>query len=251
MNQKSPLRRLGIALSAAVLIFSLCRIVTELNNYRDARNVYSQLARDSVTEPPADDTDAEAPTAEAVPISVDFDALREQYPDLCGWLYCENTAINYPIMQGDDNDEYLRALPDGTYSAGGSLFVDYRANADFTDLRTVIYGHNMYDGSMFSALSDYADDAYAAAHDTLFLLTPSDSLRLEVIAGLRVSYTCDLYSPLQTPEQLAEFIASARNDSFFTPMHINTEYSAVCCLSTCVHNSTARTVIICGITPCG
>ncbi|MBQ6583391.1 MAG: class B sortase, partial [Mogibacterium sp.] len=80
---------------------------------------------------------------------VDFDELLKINPDVQGWLYQKDTVINYPVVQGQDNDEYLHTLVDGTWSGGGTLFVDYRNQSNFGDFNSIIYGHHMKDGSMF------------------------------------------------------------------------------------------------------
>ena len=80
---------------------------------------------------------------ERAPISVDFEALQGENPDIIGWLYCEGTPINYPIVQSEDNSYYLRRLTDGSYNANGTLFLDYRCARDFTDFNCVVYGHRM------------------------------------------------------------------------------------------------------------
>ena len=74
---------------------------------------------------------------ELAPFAVDFDALLEVNPEVTGWLYCEDTQINYPVLQGEDNDLYLHHLYDKSYCFGGSLFVEAMNKRNFEDYNTI------------------------------------------------------------------------------------------------------------------
>ena len=79
-----------------------------------------------------------------------------KYQDAIGWIKVPGTRIDYIIMQGEDNNQYLKTTPDGIYNKHGSIFADYRTNEVYYDNRhIVLYGHNMSDGSMFSAVEDF------------------------------------------------------------------------------------------------
>ncbi len=112
------------------------------------------------------------PEAVEIGITVDFDALLEINPDVIGWLYCPDTVINYPLVQGEDNDYYLHRLINGTPNNNGTLFVDEQNSAGFSDENTVIYGHHMRNGSMFGYLENYEQQSYYEAHPVVYLLTP-------------------------------------------------------------------------------
>ncbi len=85
---------------------------------------------------------------------VDFDSLREKNGDTVGYLSVNNTDINYVVVKGKDNSYYLRHNFNKDYNVGGWIFADYRNKLDGTDRNTIIYGHNMTDGSMFGSLSN-------------------------------------------------------------------------------------------------
>ena len=78
---------------------------------------------------------------------VDFAALDD----------VNGTVLNYPVVQGNDNSYYLSHLFDGSDNAGGCLFLDSRNNSDFTDDNTIIYGHNMKNGTMFASINQYQE----------------------------------------------------------------------------------------------
>ena len=103
--------------------------------------------------------------------------------DIIGWLTLPDTVINYPVTQADDNEYYLHHLYDGTYNKVGCLFADYENKADFSDRNTIIYGHNMRDGSMFAALNEYDEQSYFDTHKQMYLVTPEGGYLCEVFAA--------------------------------------------------------------------
>ncbi|MEK5475755.1 class B sortase [Paenibacillus sp. FSL R5-0407] len=115
---------------------------------------------------------------------VDFTALRQINADAVAWITAEESVIDYPVVQGKDNDYYLNHLFTGQKNKLGSLFVDYRTPGDFSGKSTVIYGHNMKDGSMFASLTDYRDQAYYDEHSVMQLYTPDGSYSIEFFAGI-------------------------------------------------------------------
>ena len=117
---------------------------------------------------------------------VDFTSLDRINPSVVGWLAAEGTEIDYPVVRGNDNDFYLRHLVTGESNQMGSIFMDYRNHSDFSDKNTIIYGHNMKDGSMFSSLTKYKDQRYYDDFPTMLLYTPAGDFTIELFAGLVV-----------------------------------------------------------------
>ena len=97
-------------------------------------------------------------------LSYSFQELKAMNPDVCGWLTLDHTKIDYPVVQGTDNFEYLEKDVLGNPSVAGSIFLDYRNERDFSDSKNIIYGHNMKDGSMFHVLRNYQDIDFFQEH---------------------------------------------------------------------------------------
>lgn len=136
------------------------------------------LPGDSDNNDPTQDPsgDPECPT-------VQFDELLKTNGDVIAWIYGANTHINYPVVQGSDNDYYLRHLLDGTWNDNGSIFMDCANSADFSDQNSLIYGHNMTSGAMFSNLVKYKQQAYYDQHPYLYMLTPSRATSCTCLPG--------------------------------------------------------------------
>jgi len=147
---------------------------------------------------------------------VDFDAMREMFPDIVGWIQSEGTVINYPIVLGDDNDFYLYRLADGTRNAMGSIFMDYRNLADFSDGNIVIYGHDMRSGDKFGSFRNYRDQQYFERHSTMFIFTPQRDFELVIFAGFLLDSAYEV-PPMSFRDEadFDQYIADITRRSFF------------------------------------
>lgn len=94
----------------------------------------------------------------------DYQKLLDVNADALGWISLSGTVIDYPILQGADNDEYLHASVTGEYAYAGSIFVDYRNTLGLEGHYCIVYGHNMNNGSMFGTLKKYKESSYLEAH---------------------------------------------------------------------------------------
>lgn len=196
---RKPIIVLLILLCAALALFSGYMVFSEIREYKEGSEAYDELTEfveqpkqtEPETKPSTEPSETESMTEPEEPTvvlpAVDFTALREKAPDVIGWLTLSDTAINYPVVQADNNDYYLRRLYDGTYNQAGCLFADYRSAADLSGRNTVIYGHNMRDGSMFSTLREYVSQEFCEAHPTMYLITPDCGYIVEIFAAFTAS----------------------------------------------------------------
>lgn len=221
----------------AILIsgYQLYNIFSE---YAEGKALYEDTAQQYTAAVDQDNSeeesaDAESDEAAAPPISVDFDALLEENSDVVGWLYCEDTVINYPILQAEDNDTYLRYMIDGTYNSAGSIFMDYRCSSDFSSVNTILYGHNMKNDTMFGTLTDYNEQSYYDSHPILWLLTPEGDYRIDLIAGYVLAADSELYQTISDQELLTSCISQALSQSTFRSTAEYAETDKIITLSTC------------------
>lgn len=119
----------------------------------------------------------ENPEGGKVEIPIDFAALQERNPDVYAWITIPGTAIDYPILQSEtDNTYYLTHTIDGAESPEGSIYTETYNSRDFEDPNTVIYGHDMANGSMFQNLLDYQDRSFFDENREVLIYTP-DAIR--------------------------------------------------------------------------
>ena len=177
----------AVALSLLMAACSSFMLVQEIGEYRESAEAYDGLA-DLVEMPQQeekpDTTEETSGEDDSVVLpSVDFEILQENGPDIIAWLTLPDTAVNYPVTQAEDNDYYLRHLYDGTYNKAGCLFADYENKKDFSDRNTIIYGHNMRDGSMFASLNEYKEQSYYDSHPQMYLVTPDGGYLCDIFAA--------------------------------------------------------------------
>ena len=133
---------------------------------------YEAIREEVKTEEPA-----EEPESAPVTIPIDFASLQAQNPDVYAWITVPGTNIDYPILQSDGyNSYYLDHTLNGESSPEGSIFTENYNSKDFEDPNTVIYGHNMKNGSMFQNLHNYQDRDFFDNNRDVIIYTP-DAIR--------------------------------------------------------------------------
>ena len=123
----------------------------------------------------------------------DLAALREVNPDVVGWIRVPDTKIDYPVVQGEDNNFYLKHTWQGHENTVGTIFMDYGSSPDLTDFNTLIYGHNMRTGSMFASLRNYSQQDYFNAHPYVYLLVDNGAFRFEVFSAYQAELDASAY----------------------------------------------------------
>jgi sortase B len=168
---------------------------------------------------------------------VDFDSLRQINGDVIGWIYIPDTQINYPIVQGENNDEYLYHLLTGEYNGSGSIFMDYRNDADWLDRHSVIYGHNMKNGTMFADILNYQNRDFYKAHPTGYLLTPYGNFEIVFFAGYVANPTVPEENAWELnfadDESYLQWLSNAESRSAFQSNTVPDVQERVITLSTC------------------
>lgn len=120
-------------------------------------------------------------------------AMNSAYPDAVGWLYISDSAINYPVVQGGDNDFYLHHAYDGSYLKAGSVFLDNRCENRFMNPINIVYAHNMKNGSMFAGVQKFTDSAYFDSHRYGWIATPETVYRIDFFSCAKADMNDELY----------------------------------------------------------
>ena len=248
---KRALPTLLLIVCMLMFFFACSQLVQTYRQYEDGTTAYEEL--DDVytailptnDEPQMQEIDEPQIVQETAPITVDFESLTAQYPDVVAWIYCPGTVIDYPIMQAESNEKYLRTLPDGTWNIAGTLFMDYRNAKDFSDSNSIIYGHNMKNDSMFGMLPDYSSQEYYEANPQWYLLTPTADYKIELIAGYVTHSTSEAYAMPGTQEDKESLIQTALSSSDFIADVEIAENENLITLSTCSYEyDDARYVLV-------
>lgn len=212
---RTAVRRIAMLLLLAAFLISAGTVAFVKRQYRESAQLYEQASRHYTLPaapqaagltPKEADKPVEVPAAsdaplEHAPIAVDFDALRAVNPEVVGWIYCEDSAINYPVLQAADNEYYLHRSYDRSYSVSGSIFAEAANRPGFVDCNTILYGHHMNNGSMFASLERWADQSYYEEHPVLWLLTPEQDYKLLLFSGFTTSAYSDIYTVRAEPDE--------------------------------------------------
>lgn len=170
-------------------------------------------------------------------INFNFKALLKLCEDGVGYIYQDDTVVSYPILQAEDNDKYLRHLMNGEYNVAGSLFVDYAFEEGLNSRYSIIYGHNMDDGSMFGTLTKYKDEEYYKEHPEFQIFVGDRGYVYYVYAAAQVPIDSFVFNYNDmTDEEFLEFMAEVKELTDYEidiPVKI-TEHSHVVLLSTCI-----------------
>ena len=168
--------------------------------------------------------------------------LREAYDNSIGWIYVPDTHINYPIMQSEDNDFYLHHGADGGYLYAGSIFLDYRCNADFSGVSNILYGHNMSNRSMFADVTNFTDRAYFDSHRYGWLTTENDVYSICFFAVDVTENTGEIYN---TDSKWRTVMSEVVNRAVIYDDIEIADTDKLLMLSTCTGaNSSSRTVLV-------
>ena len=149
-------------------LFSLFKVGTILYGYYQGNSQYEEVQEIAKTE-------------EKEASGIDFAALRKINEDVKAWIYLEDTAIDYPVLQTTNNDYYIYHMFNGQENGAGSIFIDYRNEKPFKDFVTVLHGHRMKDGSMFKPLVQYSDPEFYKSHKVIEITTPKQKYNCKVL----------------------------------------------------------------------
>ena len=161
-------------------------------------------------------------------MDIDFDGLKEQNPDIVGWIDVPGTSISYPVVQGEDNDFYLHHDLDGNESINGTIFIDNRVDLDLGDDSSTIqncpigfYGHHMNPNraiKMFQPLMKYKEKGFVDGHPFAVYYSPEGVYKLDIFADQYYEGASDeglFTNQLYDEDKYVEFINTLTGNSSF------------------------------------
>lgn len=191
--------------------------------YHEAEEGYQKLKQYIVEGADEDEVEgekdqiADSKAAEEIVRKIDFEGLRTINEDIVAWIQIPGIGVDYPVVQGEDNEHYLHYTFDGKENIAGSIFLDYRNRADFTDRKVILYGHNMQDGSMFSHLAKYQDKDFREEQGRVILYLPGKTLECEVLECRQMPVRDTVYEIIEeekrkVPDQVMLSTCSTSDD---------------------------------------
>mgnify|MGYP002647419136 FL=1 len=247
---------------AALICMLVCIVILAAGQYKrwKSQRIYDKLAQDTTVEA-GTETDAESEEStemieaykkEAARLAVkygvevpekniDFDRLhKEVSEDIYAWIYIPNINVDYPVFQHPtDNAYYLEHNVDGSEGYPGCIYTENYNSKDFSDSQTVIYGHNMRDGTMFSDLHKYEDEEFFDENRYVYIYTEDTVLVYKIFAAYQTNNAHQLLNfDFSKKENLLTYLENVRKlvteQKVFDDDVVFSEDDKVLTLSTCV-----------------
>ena len=189
--------------------------------------------------------DGEEKTLPVLKNPIDFTQLLSVNSDIVGWLRIRALDISYPVVQGKDNDYYLHRTFEKTDNFAGCLFVNSYNMGDFTDQNTIIYGHNMKNGSMFGKLKNFSDPEVFKKSRYFWIFTPDFIYQYRIFSASVVDKTGLTYQISLTDDEFDQFISRAYSNSVVDNQGVTvTKEDRIVTLSTCTGDDSTRFVVM-------
>lgn len=184
--------------------------------------------------PAADNTD-----------SPSFQDLVAINPDVLGWITIYGTGVDYPVVQGENNDEYMNTTADGKFALGGAIFLDFSNAKDFSDFNTVIYGHHMEKSEMFGDIDRFDDERFFNAHQYGNLYYGNKNHGLEFFAMVDAdAYDFTLYNP--HVDNAASYLDYIKSNARYFRSGVADPSDHIVMLSTCADTATNGRYVLFG-----
>ncbi len=262
MNKRKKKRGKGGTQAALLAVMAVCVLVLGISvwklsgfylEYKAGQDEYKELLAEMAvpeTEDSDDETSGEEESTDDVGEEaekvqrMELSRLKEKNEDTVGWIQIPATQISYPLMQRDDNSYYLNHTFSGKENSSGSIFVEKENSGDFSDMHTIIYGHNMKDGSMFAGLKEYRSPSYLVSHPFIYVELPDGIHMYQIFSVYEAEADSDSYTIGFAPdEQYGEFLKTLKGRSAYDTGVNVTQEDYVISLSTCTRNGENRYLV--------
>lgn len=268
---KNQILKIVLAASLLLMVVAITNIVLLSRDYQKGINTYADLEQyatvteDSVQaaqeiKDTADSENTEEVVEEiteepqiAVDLDIDYDALTKINSDFVGWIYYAPLELSYPIVRGIDNDYYTHYTFENEKNSSGAIFMDFLNKPDFSHFNTIIYGHNMRNGTMFGSLKKLLNDPSIIEEDPyIYIFTKDKVMMYEICAAYITNASSHTYDLTQTVEEQADYVEYIRDAATYyrddTMLEESlTEDTKLITLSTCHGLHTSNRTVIHGV----
>ena len=238
-----------ISFAAAVILTAVVlRIYTQREH---ARQTYEEMQQQNSEKRQTDmqESKEQSKTKEKkkkLDIPVDFETLQKENPDIYAWITIPGTDIDYPVVQDStDNTYYLNHAADTSLSDSGAIYSEKENAKDFDDYLTVLYGHNMKDGSMFGTLKNFVQDGVYESDPYFWIYTPERIYKYEIfncstVGAVSNTYTLEFGSRKEFQNYLDKALMQSQVDSSKVKVKSSDK---IVTLSTCTGDEETRFVV--------
>ena len=163
-----------------------------------------------------------------------FAELQALNEDVIGWITVYGTPIDYPVVQGEDNNYYLKHSFEGESVNAGCIFMDCEASADWSDRNTFVFGHNMRDESMFGSLKNLLKGTVSCEENPYFYIYTEDKVYIyEIFAYYETRSTSDRFATFTSDASYDDYVQWATEHSLYASDADLSDRGNIVSLSTC------------------
>lgn len=252
----------------AIFLFSSGFLVRTIYGYRKAEGEYEKIAYEAVKVIPGvlDETladsggsgqnagsagleEGDGAAAGNVDLNrtlvIDFDSLKKKNPQILAWVDIPGTGISYPVVQTQDNEFYISHGINGQKSSSGAIFMDYRNKPDLSDANTILFGHNMRNGSMFAGLRQFKSQSYRNSRPYVDLYFPDGRVRFEIYSCYEESASGENFPTLFTGESDRNaFLSAAAARSLYKTDVVPEASAHTLMLATCTGKGYSHRLVV-------
>lgn len=259
-NQKNNAPMIAVfVVCLALLAFSAFQLIGIFTEYKKGTDEYDELQEFVKEELPEDIEEEEKEPAEAPDGTeaeepkpeeeerlqrIAFDELKEINSEIVAWIEIPGSGISYPVMHTEDDVYYLNHTFRNKVNKAGSIFMETLNAPDFTDLHTIIYGHNMKNGSMFAGLKNYTSPSYLVSHPVVYIDLEDGTHGYQIFSCYEAEANSDSYTIGFAPdEQYETFLQTLKSRSAYdTGVEVSVQDSIIT-LSTCTKSGQHRYLV--------
>lgn len=234
--------KLLLALSLVIVLIAAVNVLRLSGEYQKGINEYRALEEYvTITEEKTGEKESQIP----VSVDVDFSELKAMNEDFIAWIYYEPLEISYPVVKGIDNDFYVKNTFEKEINSSGAIFMDFLNRTDFTDYNSIIYGHNMRNGTMFGSLQELLDDTSMIEENPYFYIFAEDKAYMyEIFAAYITDEASKTYDLIGDEAGQSDYISYINQNAGYRSEKELNNTDRIVTLSTCYGlHSRNRTVI--------
>lgn len=241
---------LGLIFLVCLIIFIICffNIISWIKESNKNNRIIDEITEDITIEEVPDTNNTELVNEEPKKesdywyyvkqslISVDIDALKVKNRDTLGWISVNNTNVNYPFVQTNDNDYYLKHAFDKSNNSAGWIFLDYRNNKFFSDKNNILYGHARRDNSMFGSLRSVIKKDWYSNKDNhiIKLSTETENTMWQIFSVYKIeTESYYLTTNFSTDMEYERFLSTIKERSLYDFNVTLSKRDKILTLSTC------------------
>lgn len=243
-------KTLTVIQALLICVFLACAVYLGKYFYdlSSARKSYDDIRKEVQSKIPRDASGAYEEKVSDDGVFVQYEELYMQNSDFRGWITISDTGIDYPVVQGDDNEYYLNRDLHKNKQSSGIPFIDCDCAENSQNI--IIYAHNMKDGSMFAPMSKYTDKSFFTAHNIILFDTLTEHRSYEIFSVFRTTvgseneFKYNEYADIEDEDTYNEYIAKAKSLSMHKSDITPAFGEQLMTLSTCAYNTQNERLVV-------